>query len=214
MNQTRYKQIVIGIDQSYKNTGISLIADGKIKDIKSVRLDKLKTNADKRGMLRCKLEHLMSVVTGKTDNIVCIVERTRVHGGKRRLENGHEIGFINVDTIKAMGVLTALTVDIMYQYGINVYSVDTRSWKAQVIGTSKPESNTYGVPDEKWPTVKWVIDQGFENKILIDVTNTRKQKGTFMRDGRKYMYNDDAADSAGIGMFWIKGDRSKLQLER
>ena len=34
-----YKQIVIGIDQSYKNTGISIVADGKLRDIKSIRLE-------------------------------------------------------------------------------------------------------------------------------------------------------------------------------
>jgi len=95
-----------------------------------------------------------------------------------------------------------------------VYSVDTRCWKSQVVGTSKPQSNKFGVPEEKWPTIQWLIAKGFERKILIDVTNTRKEKGTFKRNGKKYMYNNDAADSAGIAMFGVVGDASKLQLER
>ena len=102
----------------------------------------------------------------------------------------------------------------MYTYGVPVYSVDTRSWKSQVVGTSKPMANRFGVPNEKWPTVKWVIDQGFEDKILVDVTDTKKRKGTFERGGRRYQYNDDAADSAGIAMYYVVGDRSKLKLER
>lgn len=201
-----YKQITIGIDQSYKNTGISIVADGQIKDIKSIRLEKCSCNSERREVLRTKLGHLMSVVTNKAENIVCVVERTRVHGG--------EGSFINLDTIKMMGSLTALTVDVMYAYGVDVYSVDTRSWKSQVVGTSKPMANKFGVPNEKWPTVKWVIKKGFEDKILIDVTDTKKQKGVFLRNGRKYQYNDDAADSAGIGMFWFVGNHDMLRLER
>lgn len=202
----KYKQIVIGIDQSYKNTGISIVADGKIRDIKSIRLEKCSCNSERREVLRCSLGHLMSVVANKSEQIVCLVERTRVHGG--------EGSFINIDVIKSMGSLTALTVDIMYSYGVEVYSVDTRSWKSQVVGTSKPMANKFGVPNEKWPTIKWVIKQGFEDKILIDVTDTKKQKGVFVRDGRKYQYNDDAADSAGIAMYYVVGDHDKLQLER
>lgn len=201
-----YNQLVIGIDQSYSNTGISLVADARIKDIKSIPLDKYSCNAERRSIIRIKLNQLVPLLLEKSKNLVCVVERTRIHGGEK--------SFINVDTIKSMGSLTALTVDVMYEYGVAVYSVDTRSWKAQVVGTSKPKSNHYGVPPKKWPTVEWVINQGFEHKILIDVTGSRKQKGTFMRNGRKYMYNDDAADSAGIGMFWFVGNHDNLKLEK
>lgn len=200
-----YKQIAIGIDQSYKNTGISIVVDGQMKDIKSIRLEKCSCNSERREVLRTKLGHLMSVVANKAENVVCVVERARVHGG--------EGSFINIDVIKSMGSLTALTVDVMRTYGVDVYSVDTRSWKSQVVGTSKPMPNKYGVPPEKWPTVKWVIKKGFEDKILVDVTNTKKQKGTFKRGNRKYQYNDDAADSAGIGMFWFVGNHENLKIE-
>lgn len=202
----KYKQIVIGIDQSYQRTGISLVIDGKLRDIKSIELAKCKDNSERRGVLRTKLQHLISSVVDKTDVIVCICERARIHGGPT--------SFINIDAIKAMGALTSVIVDVCYQYDIPVYSVDTRAWKAQVVGTSKPQANKFGVPEEKWPTVQWVIGKGFESKILTDVTNTRKQKGTFERGGNKYMYNNDAADSAGIAMYYIIGDREKLQKER
>lgn len=200
-----YNQIAIGIDQSYSNTGISIIADGNIKDIKSIYLSKYSCNAARRQVLRAKLENLVPLLVNKSKHVVCMIERTRVHGG--------ESSFINVNTIKAMASLTAITVDVMYLYGVNVYSVDTRSWKASVVGTSKPMPNKYGVPPEKWPTVKWVIDKGFENKILLDMTDSRIRKNTFVKDGRVYKYNDDAADSAGIGMFWFIGDHNKLKKE-
>lgn len=202
----RFKQVVIGIDQSYRRTGISLVIDGKLRDVKSIDLERCKNNSERRGVLQTKLQHLISSVVDKTDEIVCICERARIHGGPT--------SFINIDAIKSMGALTALIVDVCNKYDIEVYSVDTRAWKAQVVGTSKPQANKFGVPEEKWPTVKWVIGKGFESKILIDVTNTRKQKGTFERDGNKYMYNNDAADSAGIAMYYIIGNREKLQKER
>ena len=203
---SRYKQIVIGIDQSYKRTGISLVIDGKLRDIKSIDLERCKNNSERRGVLQTKLQHLISSVADKADKVVCMCERTRIHGGAT--------SFINVDAIKAMGALTATIVDVCYSHGIEVYSVDTRAWKAQVVGTSKPASNKFGVPEEKWPTVKWVISKGFEDKILIDVSQTKKQKGIFTRNGSKYQYNNDAADSAGIAMYYIVGDHDKLQQER
>lgn len=203
---SEYNQVYIGIDQSYANTGISIAIDGKLRDIKSVPLDKYKTNSEKRRVLSRKLGSLIAVVAEKCDNITVICEKARLHGGPT--------SFINIDAIKAMGALTSTIVDVAYDYGIKVYSVDTRCWKSQVIGTSKPQANPFGVPEEKWPTVQWVIQQGFEDKILMPIYNPRKHKGTFIRGDKKYMYNNDAADSAGIAMFGFVGDRDKLQEER
>lgn len=204
-SKAMYKQIAIGVDQSYTNTGISVAADGKLLDIKSVRLDKFKTHSARRAALKDKLGPLIAAVAQKTENAVCIVERARIHGGNN--------SFINIDAILTAGVLAAVVVDVCEPYGIPVYSVDTRAWKSQVVGTSKPQANKYGVPPEKWPTVRWVCRQGMEHKILIPVNNPRKRKGTFIRNGQKYQYNNDAADSAGIAMYWFKGDHSKLKQE-
>lgn len=201
-----YRNVSIGVDQSYKRTGISVIADGEIKDIKSVCLEQYKCNSEKRRVLRNRLDSLLSVVIPKSDNVVCVMERARIHGGPNM--------YINLDAIKAMGALCSVIADVCYDYGIPSYSVDTRCWKAQVIGTSKPMPNKHGVPDEKWPTVMWVVNKGFENKILRDVSNTKRTKGIFERGGHKYEYDNDAADSAAIGMYYFKGDRTKLQLER
>ena len=74
--------------------------------------------------------------------------------------------------------------------------------------------NKYGVPEEKWPTVRWLINQGFEDSILIEVKSKKKNKGTFVRNGVKYMYNNDAADSAGIAMFGFVGEGDKLKEEK
>ncbi len=203
VNSKKYKKVVIGIDQSYNNTGISIAADGKLKKVKSLRLDKYETNSDRRRALAETLGGLLSSVAQKAEKLVCIIERIRLTSQ----------GFLNIDYIKSIGALNSVIVDKCREYGVEVYSVDTRCWKAQVIGTSKGMPNHYGVPEEKWPTIKWLINQGWEDSILIPVEG-RKSKGTFFRKGKKYMYNNDAADSAGIAMFGFKGDQGKLQLER
>ena len=201
--QYKYKRVVIGIDQSYNNTGISIAADGKLVKVRSLQLNSYKTNSDKRGALSKALDGLLRAVCPKGKNVSCIIERVRLRSQ----------GFLNIDYIKSIGALNSVIVDICHKHGVSVSSVDTRCWKAQVIGTSKPMPNKYGVPEEKWPTVKWLLNQGFEDSILIKVEG-RKTKGTFVRDGQKYMYNNDAADSAGIAMFGFIGDQDKLQKER
>ena len=201
--QYKYKKVVIGIDQSYYNTGISIAADGKLVKIKSIQLDKYESNSQKRGALANTLNGLLKAVCPKAKTVVCIIERIRLVSQ----------GFLNIDYIKSIGALNSIIVDTCGKYNIPVYSVDTRCWKAQVIGTSKGMPNKFGVPEEKWPTVNWLIKQGWEDSILIPIEG-RKTKGTFVRNGQKYMYNNDAADSAGIAMFGFVGGKEKLQLER
>ena len=139
------RKIVIGIDQSYKRTGISVGIDGNLVLIKSVDLSKYNSNTEKRKTLRGVLFKLINNINNKYNilynNIVCVIERIRLRSK----------GFLNIDYIKSIGALNALIVDIMQGFNIPVYSVDTRCWKSQIIGTSKGESNSYGVPDEKWP---------------------------------------------------------------
>lgn len=92
--------------------------------------------------------------------------------------------------------------------------MDTRCWKSQIVGTSKGESNSYGVPDEKWPTVRWLCRKGYRKEILIDVSDSRKTKNTFTKNGCKYMFDNDAADSAAICMFGFIGEKDKLLSEK
>jgi hypothetical protein len=199
--------IAIGIDQSYKNTGISVFRNGEMLKIKSLNLSDYYTS---NSLKRLDLQNILFTFTTNIikkypdDKIICIIERIRLRSE----------GFINIDYIKSIGALNSIIVDVCFTKNIPVYSVDTRCWKSQVIGTSKPKSNKFGVPDEKWPTVEWCIRNGWEKYILNIVKSKRKNKGTFIRNGIKYEYNNDAADSAGIAMFYFKGDHSKLKEEK
>lgn len=202
MKKTKYKTIVVGIDQSYNNTGVTVAADGRLIKVSHIDFKGLKTNSQKRRKIAKTLNKVINGASGKSENLVCIIERIRLKSQ----------GFLNINYIKSIGALNATIVDQMHPSDIKVYSVDTRCWKAQVVGTSKPQNNKYGVPPEKWPTVKWVCKMGFKSSILR-VVKGRKQKGTFEKNGVKYEYDNDAADSAGIAMFWFVGDKEKLREE-
>lgn len=198
----KYKQLSIGIDQSYKNCGVSISADGQLLKVTHIKLEQCRTNTDRRRLLKAYLDNMLKAIITKADSITCIIERIRLHSQ----------GFLNIDYIKSMGALNAVIIDIMDEYDIPVYSVDTRCWKSQVIGTSKPKDNDLGVPKEKYPTVEWCIKQGFENSVLRTVRG-RKKKGTFTRNGIRYMYDNDACDSSAISMFYFIGDKEKLKQE-
>lgn len=203
MNKKKYKEICIGIDQSYKNCGISVSADGRLLKVSHVDLNIYDTNSLKRFVLKEKLKPIIVKMLDKADKVICVIERIRLQSR----------GFVNINYIKSIGALNALIVDICSKYDVQVYSVDTRCWKSQVVGTSKPQVNSYGVPTEKWPTVHWVNKQGFKNSILRKVKG-RKKKGTFIgANDIRYQFDNDAADSAAISMFWFVGDRDKLKEE-
>ena len=199
---SKYKIVSIGIDQSYKNVGISISGDGKLLLVTNFNLEQFKTKTEKRKALKKHLNSLCKSIIKKSDLQICIIERIRLRSQ----------GFLNIDYIKSIGALNSLIVDVFSKYNTNVYSVDTRCWKAQIVGTSKGKTNKYGVPEEKYPTVEWVINQGFENSIL-KVVKGRKNKGTFIKNGIKYEYDNDASDSAAISQFYFKGDKNKLKIE-
>ena len=138
----------------------------------------------------------------KSDDVIIICERIRLRSQE----------FINEDYLKATGALISVIVDIAYKYDIPVYSVDTRAWKACVVGTSKPKENKYGVDPHKWPTILYLKNSGYLKEILIPYVG-RATKGIIEIKGNKYKFNDDAADSACIALFGFLGDSERLKLE-
>ena len=200
-------KIVIWIDQSYNNSGISICKDGILTDIRSIRLDSLGDNSEKRMYLANKLMVLFNKVQQRVNSepteAYVIIEKIRLKSQ----------GFINIDYIKSIGALNAVIVDCAKRYDLPVYSVDTRAWKSAIVGTSKPQNNKIGINPEKWPTIKYVRSLGYEDKILVEVSK-RKKKGVFERNGKRYTYNDDAADSACIALYGvIPKNKQKLELE-
>lgn len=200
-------KIVIGLDQSYKDTGISISMNGQIKTISHCFTMNLKNNTDKRQALNRRLDKVFKKISKKAykedAELICVIERIRLQSQ----------GFINIDYIKSIGALNAMIVDLAHIYNIPVYSVDTRAWKSAVVGTSKEKKNKYGIDPKKYPTILWLKDKGFESYILEQVSNKKKKGIVKIIDGIKYTYNDNAADSAAISLFPFVGNNNLLKEE-
>lgn len=184
-------KIVIGFDQSYEDTGISIAVDGVLKAAKSVPLKQLKNNTQKRQKLQEEAFKAFRKVSQHNAEIVVIIERIRLRSD----------GFININYIKGIGALNSVIVDTAALFGFPVYSVDTRAWKTAVVGTASPGQNPYGIDPKKWPTIQWCVRQGYEKKIVNYNVGKRKTKGVIYKDGKPFTYNDNVADSICIALY-------------
>lgn len=188
----KYKKMVIGIDQSYNNTGISVFCDKKKKYIGSIRFSSDMTKTQKRYIIYNKLETFLRRKINMASEVIIIVERIRQFSG----------GFVSMDYIKSTGALIATIVDVGQKYGIKTYSVDTRAWKSKIVGNSKPQKNKYGINSNKWPTILYIKQKGWLDDVIKELpSNSKKEKGVLKIDGKKYIINDDACDSACIALY-------------
>lgn len=194
MANKKYKKIVIGIDQSYKDTGITVIADGKIKVVTNEIFEGCKTNTEKRNKLRNRLTEAISIFINRCEELIIICERIRLRSQ----------GFISENYIKSTGALVSVIIDSAYNFNVPVYSVDTRSWKSQIVGTSKPKQNKYQIDPNKYPTIEYIRHIGY----LKDIVEQYKGKGTkgvlevkIQGQMVRCKVNDNKADSICIAKY-------------
>lgn len=202
------KRIVFGIDQSYKNTGLTILADRKVEYMGCIK--EQQTHTDYRMELGEFLDNkIMDMIDkyGEGNNIMFITERIRL------MSNGN----LSQAYIQATGALVATIIDIAWQYGILVYSVDTRSWKSAIVGTSKPKENDYGIDPNKWPTILYVKEQGLLRNIIEPYTGSGKKgviniKINGVKTSCKII--DDIADSYCIARYgFLPEQKQKLKIE-
>lgn len=184
-------KIVVGFDQSYEDTGISIAVDGVLKAARSVLLKQLKDNTHRRKKLREEALKAFTKVSQYNVEVVVIIERIRLKSD----------GFININYIKGIGALNAVIIDTAAEFGFPVYSVDTRAWKTAVVGSAKPGQNSYGIEPKKWPTIAWCLRNGYESKIINYNVSKRKVKGVLHKNGKSFTYNDNVADSICIALY-------------
>lgn len=199
-------KIVIGIDQSYARTGITILEDKKILKMHSVNFEGCKTNTEKREHLKHYLDSLFD--NYNLDNVTVITERIRLRSQ----------GFLSEAYIKATGALISVVIDCFATYNIPVYSVDVRSWKSQIVGNSKPLDNPYGINKEKYRTILYLRDKGLL-KYIAEPYKGRGEKGVIKVkiDGKRVpcKINDDLADSYCIAMYgFLPKTKQKLEEEK
>ena len=210
-------KVCIGIDQSYKRTGMSVSKDGKLVSCQSVNLYKLNSKPEKRHVLRARFSEVLESVLKHCSPEECVVVLERVRTFSQQ--------FLSVPYIKSMGAMNAVVADEAWYHGVQCYNVDTRAWKHGVIGTSKPAkpgstdmkfAKHFQVDEKKAPTVRWVYNNYqtmFKESAVVQVVGSKK-KGTFIaKDGTRCEIDDDLCDSVCISLSWFKMDNSKFQLE-
>lgn len=199
-------KIVIGIDQSYTRTGITILKNKKLVEMKSIDFHDCNNNTEKRRLLKDILSnYILEYGEGET---IIITERIRLRSQ----------GFLSEAYIKSTGALVATIIDVANIYDIPVYSVDTRSWKGQIVGDSKPLSNPYGINKEKYRTILYLRSKGLL-KHIVEPYNGRGKQGVIniKINGKKTpcKINDDIADSYCIAMYgFLPEHKQKLKEEK
>lgn len=206
-------KVVIGIDQSYTRTGITVLKNKNILKMRSVEFEDCETNTEKRTYMWCVLERYFKTVAKPEENEVKVItERIRLRSQ----------GFLSESYIKSTGALVATIIDVCRLYNVPVYSVDTRSWKSQIVGSSKPLQNPYGINPEKYRTILYLKQKGLLHWIAEEYEG-RGEKGVIwanrkLTGGKKekvrIKINDDLADSYCIAMYgYLPKTKQKLKEE-
>lgn len=206
---------VIGIDQSYTRTGITVLKDKEVVEMHSLNFEGCSNNTDKRQMLATYLLELLLELDSVDNDILVITERIRLRSQ----------GFLSENYIKATGALVATIIDVCTPLNIKVYSVDTRAWKSAVVGTSKPLENHYGINPEKYRTILYMRDKGLLKHIAEEYKGRGKKgiinvKMDVIEGNRKVRkkvpckINDDLADSYCIALYgFLPKTKQKLKEE-
>lgn len=198
--EKKYKLSCVGIDQSYKRTGISVSCDGTLKLVRSYDLHKMSKH-DARMKIAYQTDAAVKSALSKSEHVVVLLERIRLFSQQ----------FISMPYILSMGMMNGAVYDNIASHfkdkmesgKLEIMTVETRAWKKAVVGTTKGAANDYGVPENKWPSVMWLSDHypQFEDSFLHKSKSKKKTKSNFEIDGCFYEYDDDAVDSACISLF-------------
>lgn len=181
-------KIVIGVDQSYKCTGIAAyVYNSETKRGRFWRTFAVKPVSGLlgrgkytfRARLRIALLNLIDdIKTGhKLPFFVCF-ERPRL------FSKGH----ISAAYLLSIGALNAVIADAASAEFIDCFSVDTRAWRCAAVGHCKRKENDKGIPPEKYYTVKHFCKAGYKHRII------RREA-----DGSK-IFEHDIADAMGIAV--------------
>lgn len=205
-------RIIIGVDQSYTDTGITAIKDKhNILFVRSLKRSSGQNHTEYRNMIYSFFERKLENLKKITDDITVIVERISIRAGKGGLSQSY---------VKSTAALIATIIDICSLYDVPVYSVDTRAWKSLVVGTCKPLDNIYGINPLKYPTIDYIHRSGLL-KYIVEEYSGKGRKGVirvFKRSEKAYVnvrINDNLADSICIALYGFFPDsRKKLQEEK
>lgn len=191
------KKAIIGIDQSYTNTGMCIIVNKKVKNAINVDLSKFNSDPVKRHTIKHKLTDIVGkCVTNGFEEIQVWIEQTRINQGQTTFS-----------LINRQGALQGAIEDQLYKLNktykhvnIRLFTVPTISWKTRFADSRDKQENDVGIPPEKYLTCRKVSILGYEKFCLKECSKQTKKPFKIV-DGIKYKFDHDIADCIGIGMY-------------
>lgn len=186
-------KIVIGIDQSYKKTGVAVyIYNGETKKGRFWRTfaiaPKKRAKARKRAVIEAHIDGLLSDFRYRYDDVRICFERPRL------FSKGH----ISASFLLSIGALNGTIIDTAESWDVPCFSVDTRAWRRAAVGTCERKDNSKGIPPEKFYTIKHFCKIGYKRRII--------QRAA---DGSK-IFEHDIADAMGIAVAAARLEGSAL----
>ncbi len=205
---TQYKTMCLGFDQSYTNTGIAVAAKTYKGQIDLLHIESVKGWGDKLGY-RKELIHRTKMIMRKyrclSDQCYALCETVRVH----------KDGNMSINNHLSWGALQGCLSDYLYQrHDVILRTVDTRAWKAKVVGTSKPATKAPpSVDPKKWPTIEYImhVHDIPKEEIAWPLGPRTRNYAWIDADGNKFTFDSDKCDAACIAIYGLMFPMNKLK---
>lgn len=187
-------KIAIGIDQSYKCTGVAVyVYNSETKRGRFWRTFAIVPKVRSKARARWAIAN---------EILTLIIKIISMHSGRpwicferpRLFSKGH----ISASYLLSIGALNGLIIDRADGWDIPCYSVDTRAWRCAAVGTCKCKDNSKGIPPEKYYTVKHFCKAGYKRRLIRRAA-----------DGSK-IFEHDIADAMGIAVAAARLEGSAL----
>lgn len=198
-----YNKIVVGLDQSYTNTGLCIAADGKVLLARNVDLSKCTSKTEKRRCVALAVSKAIELSKARAKSVIVISERIRVFNGQA----------LSLSYVSTTGALVGAIADACYDAEVKHFSADTRAWKAAIVGTTKGASKgPKGMNLNKLPTLRFVLKRADVKRCwIVKPIGKRCKSYDVMEQGVPCKYDDDVADAICIALYGFYKGRSLLQ---
>lgn len=184
------KNAIIGIDQSYTDTGIAIAVGGKILAAISLSFDKIDYDTEKRILLKNKLHHAINLCYNNGYKPIVYFEQVRI--------NKNQTTF---NYMKRAGAMESVIIDLCYSEKLECRSVSSNSWKAKVLGSRKKIENEKGIAPEKYIAYEYTHKLGLDKFTLQPCSNRTENYLLIDKRGTKLKYNDNIGDAICISLY-------------
>lgn len=193
------KEAIIGIDQSYTDTGIAIAVRGEILAAISLPFANTDHDTKRRNLLRKRILDAITLCHKHDYYPVVYYEQVRIN------KNQSTFKFV-----KRSGAMESVIIDLCYDCNITCRSVSTNSWKAKVLGTRDKIKNNKGIAPEKYVAYRHTHKLGLDKYTLEPCSNRTKRYVKKLDDGTKIKYNDNIGDAICIALYGCLRDSDQV----